>query len=99
MLKREEPQDIGDASATLSTSLDVLISSFNGRRDGIYTRSSSLYDDVERRLEERAPRFGPTQLAIRDLKLIDSAMADLAELMGLRIADYDTATLAVHPSH
>ncbi len=91
-------RDIGDASATLSSSLDVLISSFNGPRDGIYTRSSSLYDDVERRLEERAPRFGPTQLAIRDLKLIDSAMADLAELMGLRIADYDTATLSAQPS-
>jgi hypothetical protein len=34
------------------------------------------------------------QLAIRDLKLIDGTMAKLAEVVGLRVTDYDTVATA-----
>ena len=34
------------------------------------------------------------QLPIRDLKLIDGTMAELAEVMGLTISDYDTVDAA-----
>jgi hypothetical protein len=82
--------DIELASAALQQSLDVVAGALTGPRDVIYTRSSALFDRAERRLEDRSAPAGPAQLAIRDLKLIDGTMAQLAELLGLAITDYDT---------
>jgi uncharacterized membrane protein YgaE (UPF0421/DUF939 family) len=82
--------DIKLASATLHHSLDVVAGALTGSRDVTYTRSSALFDRAERRLEERSSTVGPAQLAIRDLKLIDGTMAQMAELLGLAITDYDT---------
>jgi uncharacterized membrane protein YgaE (UPF0421/DUF939 family) len=82
--------DIELASATLRQSLDVIAVALTGSRDGVYTRSSALFDQVERRVEERSGIAHPVQLAIRDLKLIDGTMARLAEGLGLAITDYDT---------
>jgi hypothetical protein len=82
--------DIELASATLRQSLDVIAVALTGPRDGVYTRSSALFDQVERRVEERSGIAHPVQLAIRDLKLIDGTMARLAEVLGLAITDYDT---------
>lgn len=93
---RAGPLDLGSrreikgATATLHESLDVIAAALNGPRDATYTRSSALLDRAERRSEEQAGTVHDGQLAIRDLKLIDGAMARLAETMSLRIADYDT---------
>jgi hypothetical protein len=82
--------DIELASATLQHSMDVVAGALTGPRDGVYTRSSAIFDRAERRLEERSRAVGPGQLAIRDLKLIDGTMARMAERLGLAITDYDT---------
>jgi uncharacterized membrane protein YgaE (UPF0421/DUF939 family) len=82
--------DIELASATLRESLDVVAGALTGPRDGVYTRSSALFDQAERCIEERSGIAGPQQFAIGDLKLIDGTMAQMAEVLGLSITDYDT---------
>jgi hypothetical protein len=82
--------DVTRAAATLHSSLDILAESLTGPIERDYTRSSALFDRTERRLEDRAAPMDEGQLAIRDLKLIDGAMAKLAELAGLPVTDYDT---------
>jgi hypothetical protein len=82
--------DLAWASATLHQSIEVVARALTGPKDGTYIRSSSLFDWVERRLED-CPWGVPTDLALRDFKLLDGTMAHLAELMGLGITDYDTA--------
>jgi uncharacterized membrane protein YccC len=89
-LDPETRLDIELASATLQQSLNVVAAALTGPRDGIYTRSAALFDQAERRIEERSGTAGPAHLAIRDLKLIDGTMAQLAEALGLAITDYDT---------
>jgi hypothetical protein len=90
--------DIELASATLGRSLHVIADALTGSRDGVYTRSSSLFDQAERRVEERSGIANPAQLAIRDLKLIDGTMAQLAEGLGLAITDYDTVPVRLGSS-
>ena len=41
-------------------------------------------------LEEASASVGADRLAVRDLMLIDGAMARMAEIMGLAITDFDT---------
>jgi uncharacterized membrane protein YgaE (UPF0421/DUF939 family) len=82
--------DIEMATATLRQSMDLITGALTGPRDVVYTRSSALFDQAERLLEERSGTVGPAQLAIRDLKLIDGTMAQMAEFLGLGITDYDT---------
>jgi uncharacterized membrane protein YccC len=82
--------DIELASTTLRQSLDVVADALTGPRDETYTRSSALFDQAERHIGERSGAPRPAQLAIRDLKLIDGTMAQMAELLGLSITDYDT---------
>jgi uncharacterized membrane protein YgaE (UPF0421/DUF939 family) len=86
--------DIELAAATLRQSLDTVAAALAGPRDGVYTRSAALFDQAERRIEERSGTAGPAQLVIRDLKLIDGTMARLAEDIGLTITDYDTTPAA-----
>ena len=83
--------DVELASATLRRSLDAIASALPGPKDGAYTRSSALFDQAERRIEQASAIASPAQLAIRDLKLIDGTFAQMAEALGLPIADYDTA--------
>ncbi len=90
--------DIELASATLRQSLDVIAAALTGFRQGVYTRSSALFDQAERRVEERSGIAHPMQLAIRDLKLIDGTMARLAESLGLAITDYDTVSVRLGSS-
>jgi uncharacterized membrane protein YccC len=93
-LDSEMRLDIARADATLRTSLDVLADALTGPTPRDYTRSSALFDRTERRLEERSARIEEGQLAIRDLKLIDGAMAKLADLAGLPVTDFDTVGTA-----
>jgi uncharacterized membrane protein YccC len=95
------------ASATLRQSLDVVAGALTGPRDTVYTRSSAIFDQAERRLEERPGIARPQLFAVRDLKLIDGTMARMAELLGLTITDYDTvprsgeseSAAAARPAH
>jgi hypothetical protein len=87
-------RDVTRAATTLQSSLDILAESLTGPIERDYTRSSALFDRAERHLEERAAPTDEGQLAIRDLKLIDGAMAKLAELAGLPVTDYDTVGTA-----
>jgi hypothetical protein len=80
--------EIARASAVFLQSIDVVAHALTGPRDGTYTRSSALFDQAQR---HRDPdRLGSTDFALRDFKLLDGTMADLAEGMGLGINDYDT---------
>jgi uncharacterized membrane protein YccC len=81
------------ASATLHQSLNVVVAAISGPRDVIYARSSTLLDSAEREIE-RTDTLHDGQLPIRDLKLIDATMADMAELMGLAVTNYDTVGTA-----
>lgn len=82
--------DIKRAAATLGESLETIEKALTGPREGTYVRSSALFEQAERRLEARDGPVSPAQLAIRDLKLVDGAMAELAKMLGLDIANYDT---------
>jgi len=86
--------DVTRASATLHSSLDILAESLTGPIKADYTRSAALFDRTERHLEDHAAPMDEGQLAIRDLKLIDGAMAKLAELAGLPVTDFDTVGAA-----
>ncbi|HEX4216807.1 MAG TPA: FUSC family protein [Acidimicrobiales bacterium] len=89
-LDTELRSDLESASTTLQRSVRALAGAVTGPRDVIYTRSSALFDGTERYLETTPNGMGRGQLAIRDLKLIDGAMAGIAEVMALRVTDYDT---------
>jgi hypothetical protein len=82
--------DIAWASATLHQSIEVVARALTGPRDGAYTRSSSLFDRAERCLDVCPHQFASTEFALRDFKVLDGTMAQLAELLGLGITDYDT---------
>jgi uncharacterized membrane protein YccC len=82
--------DIERARATLLDSLNVVALAITGPRDGIYTRSSALFDRAELRLEQTSQAVEAAELAIRDLKGIDGVMAQMAQIMGLTITDFDT---------
>jgi hypothetical protein len=82
--------DIDRASATLHHSIEVLAQALTGPRDGTYTRSSALFDRAQRDLDDTTHGSGSLEFALRDLMLLDGTMAHMAELMALRITDYDT---------
>ncbi|MCW2541520.1 MAG: hypothetical protein JWN95_3245 [Frankiales bacterium] len=87
--------ELRDAARTLRTSLSELLSNRDGRAGAgelIYVRSASLFGLVATRLA-RSPWSSRSQLALRDLQLIDSAMAPVAEAAGLTVRDLDTATV------
>ena len=75
---------------TLQASLTSLQSAVADRRGGTYTRSASLFDLVEQRLAAPENDNGDGHLALRDLRLIDGALAELAVALDLHITSYDT---------
>lgn len=98
VLSGDARDEVARAAATLRDSLAVLAEATKDRQRP-YIRSSALFDRVERRVEARgieAEGHGTAgvtaagRLAIRDLKLIDGAMARLAEVLGIPVTDYDT---------
>jgi hypothetical protein len=87
--------DLERASATLCGSVRAIVKSLSERRDGTYTRSASLFDGVERRLEQDVI-VGGDELALRDLMMIDGALAEMAAGIGLEVTDHDTVQSARH---
>jgi hypothetical protein len=86
--------EIGRASANFHRSMDTVADAMTGPRHGVYVRSASLYDRAERSRQDSAAAIGEECLPIQDLKLIDGAMADLAESMRLEVTDFDTVRAA-----
>jgi uncharacterized membrane protein YccC len=82
--------ELAEASAALHHSIEVVAGALTGSRDGTYVRSSSLFDQAERGLDTCPHASLSIEFALRDLRLLDGTMASMAELMGLRITDYDT---------
>ena len=74
---------------TLEASLTSLQSALAGPGGYTYTRSASLFDVIEQRLVASGGGSSDGQLALRDLRLIDGALAELAIAMGLHVISYD----------
>jgi uncharacterized membrane protein YgaE (UPF0421/DUF939 family) len=96
-LDRETRADIERGSATLGRSLAVVAGAFTGPRDGTYTRSASLFDQAEQRLQRSQNPHKDADLALRDLRAIDETMADMAEALHLEVTDYDTFGADANP--
>jgi uncharacterized membrane protein YgaE (UPF0421/DUF939 family) len=75
---------------TLQASLTSLQSAVADSHGGTYTRSASLFDLTEQRLAAPGSGSGDDYLALRDLKLIDGALGELAAALGLQVTSYDT---------
>src|SRR5580693_6945418 len=74
---------------TLQASLASLQSALAGPGGYTYTRSASLFDLIEQRLAAPGRGSGDGHLALRDLRLIDGALAELAGTLGLYVTSYD----------
>jgi hypothetical protein len=74
---------------TLQASLTSLQSAVAGPGGYTYTRSASLVDLIEQRLAAPGRDSGDGHLALRDLRLIDGALAELAGALGLHVTSYD----------
>ena len=74
---------------TLQASLTALQSAVAGLDGGSYTRSASLFDLIEQRLAVPGSGSGDAHLALRDLRLIDGSLAELAGALGLHVTSYD----------
>jgi hypothetical protein len=75
---------------TLQASLTALQSAVAAPHTGTYTRSASLFDLIEQRLAVPGSNAGHGHLALRDLRLVDGALAELAGALGMDITSYDT---------
>jgi uncharacterized membrane protein YccC len=82
--------DTARASAILHQSIEVVARAVTGLREGIYARSSALFDQAGRDLETCSHPHISFEFALHDFTSLDGAMAHLAELIGLAITDYDT---------
>jgi hypothetical protein len=74
---------------TLQASLTSLQSALAGPGGYTYTRSASLFDLIEQRLAVPGRGSGDGHLALRDLRLVDGALAELAGALGLHVTSYD----------
>jgi hypothetical protein len=69
--------------------MTALQSAAGGSHAGTYTRSASLFDLIEQQLAAGGSNAGHGYLALRDLRMIDGALAELAGAMGMDITSYD----------
>lgn len=91
-LPAEARVEIERGAATLAGALAELTDALrddNGGSGSTYTRSAALFDLAATHLGD-ADFTAPSQLALRDLQLLDGAMASLAERAGLSIVALDT---------
>jgi hypothetical protein len=77
------------AAGALDDSLGQLIEVSQGGRTTTYLRSSALFDRVDRALEDVSPA-DPRRLVLRDLTLVDGALARMAAAWGMDVAGLDT---------
>lgn len=80
------------ATVEMRRSVAALERHIDGGGDATYVRSAALLDRVDRALVRRSgTHLSDGTLAVRDLMLIDSALAVLAGAYGMRLADHDVA--------
>ena len=84
----ENSRTIGNDGAD-AAGTDTGAAGARGRRRGHYVRSASLFAHVADILPEQAPTSRP-QLALRDLELLDGALAEAARWAGVPVTDLDT---------
>ncbi|PRZ44281.1 fusaric acid resistance family protein [Antricoccus suffuscus] len=95
-----------DAIGTFETSLSAVVVKLGGEAegdnegegDGVYIRSASLFDQVMTSIPEHF-ESGPGRRILRDLVLIDSAMASIAETAGMTVRALDTNASAIDVEH
>jgi uncharacterized membrane protein YgaE (UPF0421/DUF939 family) len=93
-LRVDARHELERASVTFGVSVQAIVKSLSDGCDATYTRSAALFDRVERRIEEQDVVVGKDEPALRDLMLIDAALAEMAQEMGLAITDRDTVSSA-----
>jgi hypothetical protein len=76
------------AAGQLRSSLDAVEHRIRTGEHGCYVRSSAL---VALAIDALRPRHSPLQHALRDLTLVDGALARLATALGMDVADHDTS--------
>ena len=74
---------------TLQASLTSLQSAVADPGGCTCARSASLFDLIEQQLAAPGTGSGDGHLALRDLRLIDGALAELAAALGLHVTSYD----------
>jgi uncharacterized membrane protein YccC len=84
-------EGINQATATLHRSIDTVADAMTGTTGGVFVRSSLLYDRAEHSVENGTVEPEQGYPAVRDFQLIDGSMADMAEFLRLKIADFDTS--------
>ena len=79
------------AGARLTASLEQIVASSrnNDASERTYVRSAALFEVIASGLGDQLVT-SPTQLALRDLQLIDGAMAALADAVGMQVEALDT---------
>jgi uncharacterized membrane protein YccC len=84
-------QQLDRAIAALTASLGELVSHLHDhdQTPRVYVRAAALFDRVAADLES-SDYLAPEQLALRDLQLLDGAMAALADALGLTVQALDT---------
>jgi hypothetical protein len=76
------------AAGQLRSSLEAVEHRIRSGAHGCYIRSSAL---VALALDTLRPRHSPLQHALRDLTLVDGALARLATALQMDVADHDTS--------
>jgi uncharacterized membrane protein YccC len=93
------------AAGALRAGITHLLDAVDGPRTGTYVRSAALFDQVERHLPTAGGRAedrlatATGRRAIRDLILIEEALAAIAASMSLAVTSYDTAIVEGDPEH
>jgi uncharacterized membrane protein YccC len=92
-VRADARRELEDASVTFAGSVRAIVETLSGGgRNAIYIRSAALFDRVERRMEQQDVLVGKDEFALRDLMLVDAAMAEVAQVLGLVVTDRDTAS-------
>jgi hypothetical protein len=98
-IRADARSELEDASVTFAGSVRAIVKTLSGGAGAIYTRSAALFDRVERRVEEQDVLVGKDELALRDLVLIDAALAEIAQVLGLAVTDRDTVSSTRMTTH
>lgn len=87
----ELDEQLADAGKLLITSLDTIIAAIDAGRDFdqyTYLRSAALFERLATELNDSVT--APRQLSLRDLQLINGALAALARSIGMEVQGLDT---------
>jgi hypothetical protein len=92
VLNEQTRTDLGQAKQGLTASLDEVVAHLQDTvsTPRTYVRAAAMFDQAATRLDN-GDYLAPTQLALRDLQLLDGAMATIALTLGLTVRAIDTA--------